>query len=148
MLDGTPLSQVGHQHYRNLFSVIFSDYHLFDRLYGLDDVAPKRVVDLLHLLELADKTQYSDGRFTTQELSSGQKKRLALLIALLEDKPVQVFDEWAADQDPGFRRYFYESILTDLKREGRTIVAATHDDRYFHVADRVLKMEYGQFVAG
>ena len=103
---------------------------------------------LEHLLDLADKTQYSNGRFTTQELSSGQKKRLALLIALLEDKPIQVFDEWAADQDPGFRRYFYESILTDLKRGGRTIVAATHDDRYFHVADRVLKMEYGQFVAG
>ena len=89
-----------------------------------------------------------DGRFTSVELSSGQRKRLALVVALLEDRPVLVFDEWAADQDPGFRHFFYRTILRDLKARGKTIVAVTHDDRYFDQADRVLKMDFGQFVDG
>jgi putative pyoverdin transport system ATP-binding/permease protein len=87
-----------------------------------------------------------DGRFVSTDLSTGQKKRLALIVALLEQRPILVFDEVAADQDPGFRRYFYEVLLPQLQSEGRTIVAVTHDDHYFHVADRVLKMEDGKFV--
>jgi putative ATP-binding cassette transporter len=79
-------------------------------------------------------------------LSTGQRKRLALIVALLDDKAILVFDEWAADQDPVFRKRFYEEILPDLKRRGKTVIAATHDDRYFSVADRVLKMECGRFV--
>ena len=85
-------------------------------------------------------------RFTNRELSSGQRKRLALLVTLLEDRPILVFDEWAADQDPVFRKFFYEQILRDLKDEGKTIVAVTHDDKYYGVADRILKMEFGQLV--
>ncbi|RKZ40912.1 MAG: hypothetical protein DRR00_32115, partial [Candidatus Parabeggiatoa sp. nov. 3] len=79
-------------------------------------------------------------------LSTGQKKRLAFITAILEDKPIYVFDELAADQDPAFRQYFYEVVLQELKQQGKTIIAVTHDDKYFHVADRVLKMEYGQIV--
>ncbi|MBM4254550.1 MAG: cyclic peptide export ABC transporter [Deltaproteobacteria bacterium] len=145
-LDGAPLTTDTYARYRNLFSIIFSDFHLFDRLYGLPDVDPTRVEHLLQFLEIQDKTSFVDGRFVNQELSSGQRKRLALLVTLLEDRPIQVFDEWAADQDPIFRRYFYEHILLDMKRQGKTIIVATHDDRYFHVADRVLKMESGKFV--
>lgn len=147
-LDGRPLAQVGYAQYRSLFSVIFSDYHLFDRLYGLAEIDPSRVEELLELLELQDKTRFVEGRFVNQDLSGGQKKRLALLVTLLEDRPIHVFDEWAADQDPVFRQYFYEHILPDLTQQGKTIIAATHDDRYFHVADRLLKMEDGHFVAG
>ena len=147
-LDGRPLAQTGYLQYRSLFSVIFSDYHLFDRPYGLADVDPARVEELLEMLELQDKTRFVEGRFVNQDLSGGQKKRLALLVTLLEDRPIHVFDEWAADQDPLFRQYFYEHILPDLTQQGKTIIAATHDDRYFHVADRLLKMEDGHFVAG
>lgn len=146
-LDNIALAGDRYHIYRNLFSIIFSDFHLFDRLYGLSNIDPARVEDLLRFLGIQDKTGFVDGRFVNQELSSGQRKRLALLVTLLEDRPIQVFDEWAADQDPIFRRYFYENILTDMKRQGKTIIAATHDDRYFHVADRVVRMEYGQFVA-
>ena len=78
-------------------------------------------------------------------LEAGQRKRLALIVALLEDRPILVLDEWAADQDPAFRQFFYDTLLKDLKAQGKTIIAATHDDRYFGVADRVIKMEYGQF---
>jgi putative ATP-binding cassette transporter len=77
-------------------------------------------------------------------LSSGQRKRLALVVSLLEDRPILVFDELAADQDPAFRRFLYEELLPALKAEGRTVIAATHDDRYFHVADKVVKLEYGK----
>ena len=132
--------------YRSHFSTVFTDYHLFDRLYGLRHVPADRVLDLLRLMKIDDKTAYADGRFTTQELSGGQRKRLALIVALLEDRPVLVLDEWAADQDPPFRRYFYEQILKDLKAQGKTVIAVTHDDKYFGVADHVVKMEYGEIV--
>lgn len=132
--------------YRQLFSAVFSEFHLFDRLYGLEDVPAERVEELLREMDLAGKTEYRDGRFTTLELSSGQRKRLALIVALLEDRPVYVFDEWAADQDPRFRRYFYEVILKQLKERGKTVVAVTHDDRYWPYADRLVKMDYGRIV--
>lgn len=141
-LDGVDISTLGYRSYRELFSAIFSDYHLFDRLYGMPDVDNRRVSGLLRMMQLERKTAWRDGRFENQELSTGQKKRLALIVSLLEDKPVCIFDEWAADQDPEFRRYFYESLIPDLRLRGKTVIAATHDDRYFHVGDRVLKMEY------
>ncbi|MEN8216497.1 MAG: cyclic peptide export ABC transporter [Pseudomonadota bacterium] len=132
--------------YRSLFAIIFTDFHLFDKLYGLSDIDDKQVKELLQLMQLDKKTKYREGEFTQRDLSTGQKKRLAFVAAILENKSINIFDELAADQDPQFRKYFYEVILPDLKQQGKTIIAVTHDDKYFHVADRVLKMEYGQLV--
>jgi len=132
------------QSYRHLFSAIFSDFYLFDKLHGLRDAAQERVNALLETMELSHKTTFRDGRFTDTRLSTGQRKRLALVVSWLEDKPVFVFDEVAADQDAHFRGYFYETLLPELKNGGKTVVVVTHDDRYFHVADRVLAMEYGK----
>jgi putative pyoverdin transport system ATP-binding/permease protein len=129
--------------FRELFSTVFTQFHLFDRLYGLENVDEARVNEILEELQLSGKTRFEHGRFTTTELSTGQRKRLALLVCLLEGKDILVFDEWAADQDPHFRKYFYEQVLRRLKAQGITIIAATHDDRYWHLADRVIRMEYG-----
>ena len=145
-VNGLDARTVGYRTYRELFSAIFADYHLFERLYGVSGVDDKRVVELLRLMGLERKTTWRDGRFANQELSTGQRKRLALIISLLEDKQIYVFDEWAADQDPSFREFFYETLLPEMKRGGKTVVAATHDERYFHVGDRVLKMEAGRFI--
>jgi len=101
---------------------------------------------LLELMELTKKTKYVDGKFSHIDLSTGQKKRLAFISAVLEDKQIYIFDELAADQDPHFKKRFYEEILLDLKQQGKTVIAVTHDDHYFHVADRVLKMEYGELI--
>jgi len=131
------------QEYRERFSTVFAEFHLFDRLYGLEGVEEDRVMALLDDLQIADKTRFQDGRFTNLELSTGQRKRLALAVCLLEDRDILVFDEWAADQDPHFRKHFYERVLRQLKDQGKTIIAATHDDRYWNVADRVIRMEYG-----
>nr|QEO74265.1 ABC transporter ATP-binding protein [uncultured bacterium] len=144
-LGGITLNAATAVWYRSHFAAVLSDYHLFDRLYGVEDVDVEQVNDLLTMFEIESKTGLEDGRFTTLDLSAGQKKRIALAVALLEDRPILVLDEWAADQDPEFRRYFYETLIPRLKGEGRTIVAATHDDRYFSAADRVLKMEDGRF---
>jgi putative ATP-binding cassette transporter len=130
--------------YRELFSVIFTDFHLFDRLYGAPQVDEKRLARWLHRLELDQKTSFEGGRFTNLDLSTGQRKRLALVVACLEDRPILALDEFAADQDPGFRAYFYEKLLPELKAAGKTVIAVTHDDRYFHCADRVVKMEFGR----
>jgi putative pyoverdin transport system ATP-binding/permease protein len=132
--------------YRELFSIVFSDFFLFERLYGIEDIDPSRVNALIQEMDLAQKTSFSQGQFTNLNLSTGQRKRLGLIAALLDDKPVCVFDEVAADQDPIFRKYFYETFLGKLKKEGKTVIAVSHDDRYFHVADRIIRMDYGKVI--
>lgn len=144
--DGAAVANGNVEAYRSLFSVIFTDFHLFDRLYGIDDIDPARVHALLKDMQLADKIAFRNGRFSTTDLSTGQRKRLAMIVALLEGRPVCVFDEWAADQDPDFRRSYYEALLPRLKAEGRTVIAITHDDRYFHLADKLVWMEEGRIV--
>lgn len=146
-VDGTVLRAEDAESYRNLFSTVFSDYHLFDRLYGLLDTEQARIDSTIDYLELTGKTRVIGSRFETLDLSAGQRKRLALLVSLLEDRPIYVFDEMAADQDPGFRRKFYEEILPELRKNGRTVIAVTHDDKYFGASDRLLKMDEGRFVS-
>jgi putative ATP-binding cassette transporter len=143
-VDATAIDAANRQAYRDLFAAVFSDYHLFRRLYGIDSADPAEVQEWLARLDLDDKTQFMGDRFEPIDLSTGQRKRLALLAAVVEDRPMLVLDELAADLDPAFRRTFYEDILPSLKRGGRTIVAATHDDRYFHVADRRFHLADGR----
>lgn len=143
LVNGEVVSQEGYQDYREMFSIIFTDFHLFDRFYGVTDVDAERVATLIKSLGLAKKTAYRGNAFSTTHLSTGQRKRLAYITALLDDRQIYVFDEWAADQDPEFRKRFYEVMLPELRALGKTIVAVTHDDRYFHAADRVLRMEEG-----
>jgi putative pyoverdin transport system ATP-binding/permease protein len=146
-LDDERIDRSNYQNYRELFSIIFTDFYLFERLYGLPDVDEQRVRYWLRAMELNNKTQYLDGQFTNLDLSTGQKKRLAFVSAVLEDRPIYIFDELAADQDPQFRKHFYEVILQDLKKRGKTVIAVTHDDKYFNVADRVLEVEDGKLIA-
>lgn len=136
------------QAYRDLIAAVFADFHLFKKLYGMPDVSQERVDELLQRMQLGEQTKWVQGEFTRLALSTGQRKRLALVVALLEDRPMYFFDEWAADQDPEFRRFFYEELLPELKRRGKTVLAITHDERYFHRADRVVNLEYGTIRAG
>ena len=147
-IDGDPVTPENSDSYRSLFSTVFTDFHLFRRLYGLYDVPQDEIDRLLEdVIELSDKTHVDEHEFNTLELSGGQRKRLSLLVALLEDRPICVFDEVAADQDPAFRRKFYKEILPSLRARGKTIIAVTHDDKYFEDADRLLKMDEGRFVS-
>ena len=129
--------------FRELFSAIFADFHLFDRPYGLEQVDPGEVARLIAEMGLQNKVRFEDGRFSDLNLSTGQRKRLALIVALLEDRPVYVFDEWSAEQDVHFREQFYTRILPALKGRGKTVIAVTHDDRFWHLADRVVKLDLG-----
>jgi putative ATP-binding cassette transporter len=143
-IDGQRLRPENVAAYREMYSAIFSDFHLFSRLYGLLDVDEQAVLTLLRQMQIDDKTSFEKGRFTKRDLSTGQRKRLAMIVALLEDRPICLFDEWAADQDPEFRKYFYDELIPALKRRGKTVIAVSHDDRYFHCADRVVTLEYGK----
>ena len=148
LLDGEPVEPHTLEAYRSLFSTVFTDFHLFDRLYGLPEAVDDAVVNAwIERLGLAGKTRCEGGRFTHTDLSTGQRKRLAFIAAVLEDRPVCLFDELAADQDPAFRRRFYEELLPELKAQGRTLLIVTHDDRYFHGADRLLRLDAGRVVA-
>ena len=147
LLDGRLSVPGDADSYRSLFSAVFSDYHLFKRLYGIMPEALEEAPDLLHRFEVDDKTSVVGGAFTTIDLSAGQRKRLALIVAILETRPICVLDEWAADQDPIFRRKFYTELLAMLKQRGVTVIAVSHDERYFDCADRRLHMEEGKFVS-
>lgn len=133
------------QDYRDQFASVLAGYHLFDELYGIDPIDADRVNELLKLLEISDKVMLDGNKFSTTSLSQGQRKRLALVTALLEDKPVLVLDEWAADQDPHFRSVFYEKLLPMLRDQGKSLICVTHDDRWFDVADRIYHVRDGQF---
>jgi putative ATP-binding cassette transporter len=147
LADGRAVSDGEMQSYRDCISAIFSDYHLSRRLYGIPDPGPERVRALLAGLEMEDKVTVENGAFSTVALSTGQRKRLAMVVTMLEDKPIVILDEWAADQDPHFRRVFYDELLPELKRRGKIVICVTHDDRWFGLADRIYHMNEGRFEA-
>ncbi|EJM77360.1 cyclic peptide export ABC transporter [Pseudomonas sp. GM55] len=146
LLNGQGVDAQNRDDYRQLFTTIFADYYLFDDVVQGDRHIPEDANAYLQRLEIAHKVSVRDGSFTTTDLSTGQRKRLALVNAWLEERPVLVFDEWAADQDPTFRRIFYTELLPDLKRLGKTIIVISHDDRYFDMADQLVRMESGRVV--
>jgi putative ATP-binding cassette transporter len=146
-LDGQRITETNREWLQCHFSVVFSDFYLFDRLLGLEESGlDARAREYLIQLELDDKVESHRGALSTTALSQGQRKRLALLTAFLEDRPVYVFDEWAADQDPHYREIFYKRLLPDLRARDKTIVVISHDDRYYHLGDRIVKLEYGELV--
>src|SRR5476651_155186 len=148
-LDGVAVTNETRDNYRGLISAIFVDYHLFQKLYGIHEPDPAEIDRLLKEYRLSEKTSLIDGEFSTLELSSGQRKRLALIVSMLEKRPIMILDEWTADQDPEFRRKFYHQILPDLLRAGATVVVITHDDRYLDemdVAARRIRFDEGRIV--
>lgn len=145
-LDGKPVADAQLDAYRQLFSAVFSDYYLFDTLLPGEADITAEAQRYLERLGIAHKVEIRDGAFSTTDLSTGQRKRLALVHAYLERRPVMVLDEWAADQDPTFRRIFYTEILPDLKLQGKTLIVISHDDRYFSAADRYIRLDEGRIV--
>ena len=147
-LDGQPVDEGYVESYRRHFSAVFSDFYLFENFPGLTErTLDSKVGGYLERLHLARKVRFEEGRLSTVKLSQGQRKRLALLTAYLEDRPIYLFDEWAADQDPYFREVFYQQLLPELKARDKTVIVITHDDRYYHLADRLIKLEYGRVVS-
>jgi putative ATP-binding cassette transporter len=145
LCDGEPITPATEAAYREQFSTVFSDYHLFDELLGLDRLhLDQEAEGYLEQLDLKNKVEVRDGKLSTTNLSQGQRKRLALLTAYLEGRPVYVFDEWAADQDPRFKSVFYHELITDLKRKGKTVIVISHDDHYYDGADRIVKLVDGR----
>jgi len=146
-LGGTMITDENREWYREHFSIIFSDFHLFKKLLGHSDSQVSRLApEYLRLLHLDPKVTIHDRTFSTLDLSQGQRKRLALLTAYLEDRSIYVFDEWAADQDPQYKEIFYKTLLPDLRARMKSVIVITHDDRYFHLGNKVIKLEDGKVV--
>ncbi|WP_438021616.1 cyclic peptide export ABC transporter [Sorangium sp. So ce315] len=144
-LDGVPVDDANRERYRQLFSVVFAEYHLFEQLLGLSGPdLDERARRYLERLQLDHRVRVEEGALRVTGLSQGQRKRLALLTAYLEDRPFYVFDEWASDQDPQFRKIFYTELLPELRARGKTALVITHDDQYFALADRCLRLDFGR----
>ncbi|MFB7724074.1 ATP-binding cassette domain-containing protein [Nocardia sp. NPDC056100] len=144
-LNGERIDHENIEWFRQNTSAIFTDFHLFDDYLGFDRPGiDDEVRHYLKELQIAHKVTVKDGKLSTIDLSQGQRKRLALLTALLEDRAIYLFDEWAADQEPKFRDVFYTEILAELKARGKTVIVITHDDRYFHLADQLVKLDFGK----
>ncbi|OWY65701.1 ABC transporter ATP-binding protein [cyanobacterium TDX16] len=141
-LDDRLIDDANREWYRQHFSAVFSDFYLFERFLGLHQV-DERVQEYLVKLQLDRKVKIENGRLSTINLSQGQRKRLALLTAYLEDRPIYLFDEWACDQDPIFKKTFYEQLLPELKAKGKTVLVISHDEQYLGAADRIVKLNYG-----
>ncbi|MFP9230801.1 multidrug ABC transporter permease/ATP-binding protein [Pectobacterium cacticida] len=148
LIDGEVITDDNRIAYRQLFSSVFTDFYLFSQIIDGNGkpVSPKLIDKWLSILEIAHKVKINDGCLSNTLLSQGQRKRLGLLISAVESKQIMILDEWAADQDPNFRKVFYEKILPILKKQGYTIFLISHDDKYFHHADRIIKMENGELL--
>ncbi|WP_318388537.1 multidrug ABC transporter permease/ATP-binding protein [Enterobacter sp.] len=146
LIDGNAVAAGKPEDYRKLFSAVFTDVWLFDQLLGPEGKAadPLLVEKWINQLQMAHKLEQKEGKILDLKLSKGQKKRVALLLALAEDRDIILLDEWAADQDPHFRREFYQVLLPLMQEMGKTIFAISHDDHYFIHADRLLEMRNGQ----
>jgi len=144
-VDNKPVSMAERDDYRQQFSAVFFDFYLFERLFGIEakdlDGESQKYLDLL---QLSHKLTIKNGQLSTIDLSQGQRKRVALLNAYLEDRPIYIFDEWAADQDPQFKKIFYYELVPELKNRGKTVIVISHDDRYYGLADRLIKLESGK----
>ncbi|CCJ83549.1 putative ATP-binding component of a transport system [Cronobacter dublinensis 1210] len=145
LIDGKPLGADEMDAYRQHFSAVFTDVWLFDKLLGPggEEADPALVETWLHRLKMDHKLTLENGKILNLKLSKGQKKRVALLLALAEGRDIILLDEWAADQDPHFRREFYQVLLPLMKEMGKTVFAISHDDHYFIHADRLLEMRQG-----
>ncbi|MEA5595603.1 cyclic peptide export ABC transporter [Rivularia sp. UHCC 0363] len=146
LFNNRPVTDDNREWYRQQFSVVFYDFYLFARLLGIEENRETEIQNYLTLLELERKVTVKDGVLSTINLSQGQRKRLALLTAYLENRPIYVFDEWASDQDPVFKEIFYNKLLPELKQRGKTVIAISHDDLYFNNCDRLIKLDYGRVV--
>jgi putative pyoverdin transport system ATP-binding/permease protein len=144
-IDGKLVTNDERDTYRQRFSAVFYDFYLFERLFGVEakDLDAKSQ-KYLELLQLSHKLRIRDGKLSTIDLSQGQRRRLALLSAYLEDRPIYIFDEWASDQDPTFKQFFYYHLLPELTARGKTVVVISHDDTYYSLADRLIKLESGK----
>ncbi len=146
-LNGEAITPATQDWYRQHFAAVFSDFYLFKKLLGLDPaLIESQAEGWLKTLRIQHKVTIRDGEYSTINLSQGQRKRLALVTAMLEDRPFYVFDEWAADQDPQYKEVFYGELLPELRARGKGVIVVTHDDRYFHVGDRVLKLDEGKIL--
>ncbi|HYH81348.1 MAG TPA: cyclic peptide export ABC transporter, partial [Longimicrobium sp.] len=146
-IGGRLVTDENRREFLDRFTVVFSDFYLFESLLGLEgETLDERAREWLRKLQLDDKVKVENGRFSTTALSRGQRKRLALLTAYLEDRPIYIFDEWAADQDPQFKQVFYRELLPELAARGKAVVVISHDDRYFDAAHRLVKLDYGRIV--
>ena len=130
--------------YRNEIAAVFTDNYLFSENYDGFDLSDKnlKLAEFVGMMNMTQILRIENQKFDLN-LSKGQMKRLALINGLLEDKPVLVLDEWAAEQDPEFRRYFYREILPILLQAGKTIIAVTHDDQYTGCAQRLIRFDFG-----
>ena len=139
--DDVKITESNLKSYANTISAVFSDFYLFDEVMSDDEAL---IEGLLKKMSIENKVSVKDGNFSTLNLSQGQKKRLAMVAALLEKRKFLILDEWAADQDPEFRRHFYTEFLPGLKAQGYTVFAISHDDAYFDAADKIYEIRNGQ----
>jgi cyclic peptide transporter len=149
-LNGQTITEKTYPGYRNRIAAIFTDSGLFSENYdGLDlDRDNERLMFWLRKMELEDIVVFdNENKSIRADLSKGQQKRLALIYIMLENKDVIVLDEWAAEQDPVFRAYFYKKIIPELKEMGKTVIVVTHDDAYFNCGERLIKFDYGTIVS-
>ncbi|MRX41222.1 cyclic peptide export ABC transporter [Flavobacterium sp. LC2016-23] len=137
-------------YYSDKIAAVFTTNYIFSENYDEFELKEntgelKAHIDMMKMQEVLHLDE--ERNVYDKNLSKGQQKRLALIYALLEEKEIIILDEWAAEQDPGFRKYFYEEILPKLKEQGKTIIAITHDDEYFDRATRVIKFNFGKIVS-
>lgn len=135
---------------QRLIGVIPQDFHFFPKL------SPREAIDLYaalfgvsasarNLLQRVELDDKADAMFDT--LSGGQKQKLGLALALVNDPKVCFLDEPTTGLDPRARRAIW-SVIRSLKAEGRTVFLTTHYlEEAQLLADRIAIINLGKIIA-
>ncbi len=132
---------------------IFQGHNLIASLSAQDNVAlmlemrgwarGKALIEAGQLLErvgLGDKLKNKPG-----DMSGGQRQRVAIARAVAGDPPIILADEPTASLDAKSGLLVMELLKDLAKQQHSTVVVVTHDNRIYHLADRILHIEDGQF---
>jgi putative ABC transport system ATP-binding protein len=101
--------------------------------------AMKEAEALLDRVGLGDRTHHKPG-----ELSGGQRQRVSVARALAGGPPIILADEPTASLDAQSGLLVTEMLREMAKERGHSVVVVTHDNRIYHLADRVVQIEDGR----
>nr|CAB3219634.1 multidrug resistance-associated protein 5 [Phallusia mammillata] len=121
-------------------NVVFGLQH--DEKKYQDAIAASGLLDDLDIFPSGDLTEVGDRGIN---LSGGQKQRISLARALYSDRDIYLLDDplSAVDVHVG-KHIFNEAILSQLKKNGKTVLLVTHQLQYLPKCDQVVLMEHGK----